>query len=96
MEAKLWARIRNRQLAGLKFRRQQVIGPYIADFVCASEKVVVELDGVSHELAEAYDAERTEFLASIGYRVLRFTNEQVRSHIDAVLAEIAKSCGVEI
>src|SRR3954447_19228245 len=71
-EQKLWACLRNRQLGGLKFRRQQPIEPFIADFFCFELKLVVELDGDSHGDREAYDVSRTKYLERDGCRVVRF------------------------
>ena len=89
-ERKLWVHLRADQLQGAKFRRQVVIGPYIADFACrAPVMLVVELDGDTHGMQEAYDAERTRFLESKGYRVLRFSNRDVMQDIEGVLATIA-------
>src|SRR5437868_1594892 len=84
-EHKLWQRLRNRGLDGLKFRRQAPIGPFVADFVCAEMKLVIELDGPSHNEREKYDADRSIYLSHLGYRVLRFLNEDVHRDIDAVL-----------
>ena len=94
-EQQLWARLRNKQLYGLKFRRQHPIGRFIADFSCVSERLVVELDGDSHSTQEEYDQERTAWLEDRGYRVIRFANRQIERQLDAVLAEIARQCGVE-
>ena len=94
-EQRLWARLRHKQLHGLKFRRQHPIGRFITDFCCLSERLVVELDGDSHSQQEGYDQERTAWLESRGYRVVRFANRQVERQLDAVLAEIARWCGVE-
>ena len=87
-EARLWARLRGRQLCGFNFRRQHAIGPYIADFCSPKGRVIIELDGSQHREQEEYDAERTTFLRSKGYRVLRFWNNDVMSNIDGVLAAI--------
>src|SRR6516165_3321237 len=69
-----------------RFRRQRPFGPYIADFYCASLKLVVEIDGDSHATAEAiaYDAERTAFLEGLGLRVVRFSNREVMENLDGV------------
>ena len=89
-ERKLWAHLKADQLQGAKFRRQVVIGPYIADFACrAPVMLVVELDGDTHGVREAYDAERTRFLESKGYRVLRFSNGDVMQDVEGVQATIA-------
>ena len=91
-ERKLWAYLKADQLGGAKFRRQVVIGPYIADFACrAPVMLVVELDGDTHGAQESYDAGRTRFLESKGYRVLRFSNRDVMQDIESVLATIAAS-----
>src|SRR6185295_703507 len=73
---KLWALLRNGSFGGVRFRRQQPIGPYIVDFYCASAKLVVELDGGQHSETDTleYDAARTQFLNNLGYQVIRFTN----------------------
>ena len=77
-ERKLWYLLRSLKPLGLHFRRQAPIGIYIADFVWHAGKIVVELDGSQHaEVRAAYDAKRTEWLASQGYRVLRFWNNDV-------------------
>src|SRR4051794_17937758 len=75
-ECKLWTRLRGKKMAGLRFRRQETIGPYIADFYCSAAKLVVELDGGQHGNDEtiAYDAARTRWLNDEGFRVLRFSN----------------------
>ncbi|MBP6379342.1 MAG: endonuclease domain-containing protein [Sphingorhabdus sp.] len=91
-ERKLWAYLKADQLGGAKFRRQVVIGPYIADFACrAPVMLVVELNGDTHGAQESYDAGRTRFLESKGYRVLRFSNRDVMQDIESVLATIAAS-----
>lgn len=85
-ERRLWNRLRGKQL-GVKFRRQHGIGPYIADFYCPERKLVIELDGDSHASAEAqqYDAKRNAYMNSVGLTVLRFTNSQVMTELDAVV-----------
>ena len=85
-----WKILRNRQQKGYKFRRQQPIGPYVVDFVCFEKKLVVELDGGQHAEQSAYDAERTTWLESQGFRVLRFWNHQVLREIEAVKEVIWK------
>ncbi|RTQ46836.1 endonuclease domain-containing protein [Hymenobacter gummosus] len=89
-EALLWRGLQRSQLVGRKFRRQHSIGPYIVDFYCPSEKLVVELDGAAHFTASggAYDAERTAYLNGLGLRVLRFGNRFVLQQADNVLAAI--------
>ena len=74
-------------LNGLKFVRQEPIGPFIADFVCHAEKLVLEIDGATHgETSElAYDAARTRYLQSLGFRVLRVSNADVYDNLNGVL-----------
>ena len=90
-ERKLWSMLRGHQVAGLHFRRQQPIGPYIVDFYCPAAKLIIELVGDQHGADEGveYDAKRTEWLTSNGYRVLRFPNWQVSKNPQMVLDEIA-------
>ena len=89
-EAVLWRALRGRRLDGLKFVRQEPIGPYFGDFVCRDEKLVVEIDGATHstEAELRNDARRTEFLRGNGYRVVRFSNEDVYRNLDGVLDTI--------
>ncbi len=87
-ERLVWERLRNRQLAGFKFRRQHPIGPYIADFVCLSPKLIVELDGDIHAKPQQYDESRTRFLESLGFKAIRFRNIDVYPRLSAVLAAI--------
>ncbi len=91
-ERVLWERLRNRRLGGLKFRRQHPLGPYIVDFYCAEHRLVIEVDGPIHERQKERDALRTEYLEAYGYRVLRFTNEDVLTDIEAVLERILAAC----
>jgi very-short-patch-repair endonuclease len=74
----LWRALRARRFDGHKFRRQMPLGPYVADFVCLEARLIVELDGAPHDddpAQQAHDARRTAWLASQGFRVLRFSNE---------------------
>jgi len=86
-EAKLWAHLRNEQL-GVKFRRQHAVGNYIPDFVCIQKKLIIELDGGHHVEQAEYDAERTKFLESQGYKVIRFWNNDVMNDINGVIRNI--------
>ncbi len=92
-ESKLWACLRNRQLGGIKFSRQVSIGPFFADFCCREGKLVIEIDGVTHETQEelANDARRTTWLEAQGYRVIRFRNEELMGDLDAVLERIQQN-----
>ena len=89
-ERKLWSVLRNRKLNGAKFRRQQPIGPFIADFVCQEQKLIVEADGGQHA-ENVRDARRTAFLEGVGYRVLRFWNNDILTNLDGVAQVIANA-----
>ena len=89
-ERKIWSRLRNRQLAGLKFRRQHEIGPYFADFACVDLKLIVELDGGQHADDIAKDASRTAYLKQEGWTVLRFWNNETLEKTNDVLEEILR------
>jgi very-short-patch-repair endonuclease len=90
-EATLWQNLRSRNLK-YKFRRQHPIGRFIIDFYCAEAKVLIEIDGDSHLRKEQieYDEARTEYLEELGYSVIRFTNDDVRYNIHAVVDEIVR------
>ncbi len=87
-ERHLWYRLRLRQLAGFKFRRQRPIGPYVCDFVCLEASLVIELDGSQHVMQAAYDEARDRFLRERGYRVLRFWNHDVLARTESVIETI--------
>ena len=91
-EALLWEHLRNRRLKGLKFRRQHPVGRFVADFYCAQHRLIVELDGAVHRMQGEYDALRTEELERDGYRVIRFTDNQVERDLEWVLERIAEAC----
>ena len=91
-EAILWRELRGKQLGRFKFRRQQPVGPYIADFYCAAAKLVVELDGDSHVGREDHDAKRTAYLEAVGLRVVRFWNTEVYDNLEGVLTGILDAC----
>jgi very-short-patch-repair endonuclease len=90
-EEALWAALRGRQLGGMKFRRQHPVGHYILDFCCPEHRVIVEVDGRVHEQQADYDESRTDYLATYGYRVLRFSNEEILSDLGAVLKRIPQA-----
>ena len=91
-EKLLWSHLRNKQLNGLKFRRQHPLGPFVADFYCAERRLVVEIDGDIHDLQPERDAARTEQFEQYGYHVIRFRNEQVLNNIESVLRAIESAC----
>jgi very-short-patch-repair endonuclease len=86
-EVKLWAYLRKDQL-GVNFRRQHAIGKFICDFVCIGRKLIIELDGSQHIEQQEYDAERSMYLQSQGYQVLRFWNDDVMNNINSVIKAI--------
>jgi very-short-patch-repair endonuclease len=90
-ERRLWARLRDRRLQGAKFARQVPIGPYVVDFCCRELKVIVELDGGQHGVQIRADAEREALLEALGYRVLRFWNNDALANTDGVLQRIAQT-----
>jgi very-short-patch-repair endonuclease len=88
-EVTLWKRLRRSGL-GARFRRQQPIGPYIADFACMKHRIIVEADGNHHDWSE-YDESRSRYLEHDGYQVLRFANRDIADHPDWVVEEIKKA-----
>ncbi len=89
-EKMLWNALSNKNLGGFKFRRQHIIGSYIADFICLKQNLIVEVDGSIHQLPENKDSdeERTAWLEAEGYTVIRFTNDEVLGKLDHVLEKI--------
>jgi very-short-patch-repair endonuclease len=87
-EHRLWYHLRNRQLAGFKFRRQHRVGPFICDFACVQAGLVVELDGSQHVDQVEYDRRRDRYLLRQGFQVLRFTNVEALHQTDDVLETI--------
>jgi very-short-patch-repair endonuclease len=94
-ELALWRQLRGSQLAGAKFRRQHQFGPYVLDFFCPATKLVIEVDGGQHYTNEgiASDGTRTRFLEANGLTVLRFTDTEVLTQIDAVAERILEALG---
>ena len=84
-EQVLWQALRGRQLKGLKFRRQQPIGPFIVDFFCPAHNLIVEVDGRIHQHQREHDAERQYLLEQCGYKVIRFSAEAVEKQLPQVL-----------
>jgi len=89
-ELRLWYHLRDRRLSGYKFRRQVTLGRYIVDFLCAAERLVIEIDGSQHVDAAGYDRHRTESLNRRGYRVLRYWNHDVLNRTGEVLENILR------
>ena len=91
-ERLLWRQLRNRQLGGLKFRRQYPVPPYVLDFYCAELRLAIELDGGQHyaDAAMQRDERRSRFLQEQGIGVLRFGNHEVLMQMTEVLAEIVR------
>ena len=87
-ERTLWDALRSRRLAGLKFRRQHPIGPFVVDFCCPDRRLIVELDGQVHETQQDRDAERESLLRGAGYAIMRFTNEELLADLPGVLQSI--------
>ncbi len=87
-ERRLWYFLHKKQLDGLRFKRQEAIGNYVADFVCPALKLVIEVDGGQHGIAVERDAARTAWLEAQGYSVIRFWNNEVMDNIEGVLTEI--------
>ena len=90
-ERHLWRHLRDRQLAGFRFRRQVPIGNYIADFACVDAKVVIEVDGGQHLAHREYDARRDAELVARGYQVLRFWDNDVLLNTESVLVVILQA-----
>ena len=87
-EQSFWQHVRGGRFSGFKFRRQQPLGPYIADFVCQQARLVVELDGSQHAEAGEYDRSRDAWLHEEGYRVLRVWNSEWSTQREAVLEKL--------
>ena len=92
-ERKLWYALRDRRMQSLKFRRQAPVGPYIVDFLCVAHRLVIEADG-SHHAENSRDVARDAWFVGQGYRVLRFSNGDILTARESVLATIATTCGL--
>jgi very-short-patch-repair endonuclease len=92
-ERRLWYAIRNRNLAGIKFRRQTPLLGFVVDYLCAEHALILELDGKSHIGRYEYDLDRQQKLEAAGFRVLRFDNDEVLRDLEAVLGAILLACG---
>ena len=91
-ESLVWDQLRNRRVGKFKFRRQHPIGKYIADFYCVEAKVIVELDGATHEGREDYDAERQAWLESQGIAVLRVKNQDLYDSPEGFVEVVWRLC----
>tara|TARA_R110002020_G_scaffold232795_4_gene444309 strand:+ start:1164 stop:1505 length:342 start_codon:yes stop_codon:yes gene_type:complete len=89
-EYALWQLLRARRLGGMKFKRQEPLGPYICDFVCHERMLIVEADG-SHHMSSKRDAARDRYFEMKGYRTVRFWNEDIQENIDAVAEQILQA-----
>ncbi|MDH5445589.1 MAG: DUF559 domain-containing protein [Gammaproteobacteria bacterium] len=92
-ERHIWRYLRKRQLQGYKFRRQEVLGDYIVDFVCLDTKLIIEIDGSQHIEQKNLDNTRTEYLNQLGYKVVRYWNHEVLRQTEEVLADILRHIG---
>jgi very-short-patch-repair endonuclease len=91
-ERLLWRYLKNRQIEGVKFRRQQPIETYIVDFVSFEKRIIIELDGGQHAENEGYDTQRDACLRANGFAVLRFWNNEVIENIAGVLEVVRQQC----
>jgi len=96
-ERVLWNKLRNKQMEGVKFRRQQPIGSYIVDFVSLERKLIIEIDGGQHNERKVRekDQEREKWLKEKGYQILRFWNNDVLTNIEGVLERIKETLEVK-
>ena len=91
-EGILWKHLRTNKLNGFHFRRQQIVYGYIADFYCHQHSLIVEVDGGIHELQREDDTEREEELIARGFRMIRFTNDEISKDLKGVLHKIVEAC----
>ena len=87
-ERRLWSVLRGNKLNGVSFRRQHAIGKYIVDICAVKKKMVIELDGSQHVEQSEYDIQRTAYLKSQGYKVMRFWNDQVMKDMESIIRSI--------
>lgn len=93
-EQKLWLALRANRFENRQFTRQTIVAPYIVDFAAKAARLIIEVDGDTHSAKDRYDARRTEFLESLGYRVIRFANHDVTGNVEGVLSVIAEALRV--
>ena len=89
-EMRIWLELRAARFRGIKFRRQKVIGTYIADFASNEPRLVIEIDGETHAERQSYDAQRTQYLEEQGYKVIRFSNTDVLQNLQGVMQRIGE------
>ncbi|WP_088306996.1 endonuclease domain-containing protein [Novosphingobium sp. B 225] len=85
---RMWLQLRAGRFEGIKFRREKVIGEYIADFAANDPKLVIEIDGNTHDIDDPRDTIRTRYLESQGYRVQRYTNVEIMQNLEGVLIHL--------
>jgi very-short-patch-repair endonuclease len=85
-----WSKTKGRKFRNLKFRRQHLLGKYVVDFICLEKKLIIELDGYQHKEEErkTYDIERTLFLERMGFKIIRFWNNEINNNLDGVFLRI--------
>jgi very-short-patch-repair endonuclease len=91
-ETILWKYLKGNRLNGLHFRRQQIVHGYFADFYCHQHELILEVDGGIHESQQEYDADREDYLIKLGFRIVRFTNEEIQKNLNGVLQKIVNTC----
>ena len=91
-EKTLWKEVKANRLNGLHFRRQQIVHGYFADLYCHQHELIVEVDGGIHESQHEYDVEREKYLMDLGFRIIRFTNDDVTNDLKGVLQKIVEVC----
>ena len=92
-EQKFWYQVKDRRLEGHKFRRQVGVGHYIVDFLCLDKRLVIELDGGQHDENRAKDEQRSRYIESQGFRVIRFWNNEVLQNMSGVLETVLAHLG---
>jgi len=97
-EKKLWQVLRNHQFYGFEIRRQYPIDKYIVDFICRSKKIIIEIDGGQHNEKDAveYDKTRTFDLEKLGYKVIRFWNNDINNNLEGVYRTLQKEFEIDI
>ncbi|MDR1196165.1 MAG: DUF559 domain-containing protein [Endomicrobium sp.] len=90
-EILLWIQLKNRQLNGLDFDRQKIIGDYIVDFFCPQTNTVIEIDGYSHDMKVEYDAKREKFLNGLGLKIIHISDVDIKKNLDDVIRMLKDS-----